>query len=188
MPPINIEVDSKKVTEALDVAPKKTGIALLRALKKGGKEAKTLSNRVIAKDMGIKVGDVRARIRLEVPTAQTLSAKLRASLKRIPLIKFGARGPEPSRGRGRGVTYRGKGGRKRHPHAFIATMPGGHRGVFERKGEGRLPVRQLYGPSIGRVFDEHRKEIMARGEESALAEFNRQFNRIFGETKEWPSH
>jgi len=178
---LTVEVDSKRVNAALDAAPKKTGIGLLRALKRGTKAAGTLANRVVSKDMGIKVSDVRARIRLENPNAQTLSGKLHASLKRIPLIKFGARGPEPSRGRGRGVTYKGKGGRSRHPHAFIATMPGGTRGVFERKeGAGRLPVRQLYGASIGRVFDEHRKEIMARGEEQVLAELDHQLDRIFG--------
>jgi len=180
MPPVNIEVDTKRVDAALEAAPKKTGVALLRALKRGTKAAGTVANRVVSKDMGIKVSDVRARIRLEDPTAQTLSGKLRASLKRIPLIKFGARGPEPSRGRGRGVTYKSKGGRSRHPRAWIATMPGGHRGVFERKGEGRLPVKQLYGPSIGRVFDQHRAEIMARGEQQVLAELDHQLDRIFG--------
>ena len=102
MAPLNIEVDSKEVTAAFEVAPKKTGVALLRALKRGTKSAATHANRVVSKDMGVKVSDVRAKIRLENPTAQTLSGKLRANLKRIPLIKFGARGPEPSRGRGRG--------------------------------------------------------------------------------------
>lgn len=177
---LNIEVDSKKVNAALELAPKKTGVALLRALKKGTKAAKTISNRLVAKDMGTKVSDVRARIRIEEPTAQTLTGSLHASLKRIPLMKFGARGPEPSRGRGRGVTYKSKGGRGRHPRAFITTMPGGHRGVFERKGERRLPIKELYGPSIGRVFDQHRAEIMARGEEQALTEFNHQLDRILG--------
>lgn len=180
MAPVNMELDHKRVSAALEAAPKKTGVALLRAIKKGTKAARTLASRIVSKDMGIKVADVRTRIRIEDPTASSLSGKLRASLKRIPLIKFGARGPEPSLGRGRGVTYKGKGGRGRHPHAFITTMPGGHRGVFARKAEGRLPVRQLYGPSIGRVFDENRKEIMERGTAQVLTEFNRLIDRILG--------
>lgn len=185
MPPIDVKVDSKKISAAIDAAPKKMGIALLRALKRGTKAGATKANRVVSKDMGIKVSDVRARIRLESPTARTLTGSLHASLKRIPLIKFGARGKEPSRGRGRGVSYRGKGGRARHPHAFITTMPGGHRGVFARKGPGRLPIKELYGPSIGRVFEEHRAEIMKRGEEVVMAEMDRQIQRMFGEVKEW---
>ena len=180
MPPLNIEVDSKEVAAAFEIAPKKIGLALLRALKRGTKSAGTHANRVVSKDMGVKVSDVRAKIRLENPTAQTLSGKLHANLKRIPLIKFGARGPQPSRGRGRGVSYKLKGGRGRHPHAFIARMPSGHKAVSERKGTARLPIKQLYGPSIGRVFDEHRKEIMDRGEGQVLTEFNRLIARILG--------
>lgn len=180
MASFNVEIDSKKVDAALENSPKKTGIALLRALKRGTKAANTLAARLVAKDMGLKVSDVRTRIRLKEPTAQTLSGKLGANLKRIPLIKFGARGPEPSRGRGRGVTYRGKSGRSRHPRAFIATM-GGHRGVFERKGTARLPIRQLYGASIGHVFAQHRGEILARGEEQVMKELDHQLDRIFGE-------
>ena len=36
-------------------------------------------------------------------------------------------------------------------HAFIVSMGNGHRGVFVRvggKGGRRLPIRELYGPSI----------------------------------------
>jgi hypothetical protein len=71
---------------------------------------------------------------------------------RIPLIDFAARGPEPSRGRGRGVSYRLPGGRSRDPHAFIATMPSGHRGVFKRTGKERNPIIQSHGPSLVNVF------------------------------------
>lgn len=171
---LTVEVDSKKVSAALESAPGKTGLALLRALKRGTKAAGTAANRVVAKDMGLKVGDVRKRIRLKAPTAQTLTGELMASLKRIPTINFGARGTA------RGVTYRGKGGRSLIPHAFIATMPGGHAGAFKRKTRQRLPIRQLYGPSVGRVFDNHAEDIMARGEEVVMAELDRQIDRMLG--------
>jgi hypothetical protein len=167
------------VGDYLEFFPKQTAIALLRATKRGTKAANTLAARLVSKDMGIKVGDVKSRIRVKVPTAQTMTGELRASLKRIPLIKFGARGPEPSRGRGRGVTTRGKGGRSRIPSAFIATMPAtGHRGVFKREGVKRVPISQLYGPSVGHVFVAHEKEITDRGEEQLLGELNRQLDRI----------
>lgn len=176
---LSVEIDSKKVDAALESSPKKTGVALLRSLKRGTKSARTLAARVVSKDMSLKVSDVRVRIRITEPTAQTLSGKLGGDLRRIPLIKFRAKGPEPSRGRGRGVSYRGKTG-KRLPHAFISTMPGAHRGVFQRKSSSRLPIQQLFGPSVGHVFSEHRGEIMARGEEQVLAELNRLLDRILG--------
>ena len=179
---LTVTVDSKSVSDALDAAPRKTGIAILRALKLGTKSANTLAARLASKDMGLKVGDVKRQIRLIVPTGQTLTGELRVSLKRIPLIKFGARGPEPSRGRGRGVTARGKVGRKRYPHAFIATMPKtGHRGVFEREATTRLHIQERYGPSVGHVFIVHQGEILARGEFDTTKELSRQLDRIFGE-------
>ena len=159
---VRIDVDTKELGDFIDAAPKKTSIALLRALKRGTKSARTHAARVVSKDIGLKVGDVRKRIRLKEPNGQTLTGELRADLKRIPLIKF-------------------KGGRKRRPrHAFVATMPTGHEGIFKRRGRSRLPIRELFGPSVGRVFDLHRNEIMARGEEVVAAEIDRQLKRIFG--------
>ena len=175
---LQIKVDTSSVDDWLDIAPKKTSIAVLRAVKRGTMAARTLAGRSVSKDMGLKVGDVKKNIVMVAPNAQTITGVLRASLRRIPLIKFGARGPEPSRGRGR-VSYKSKGGRKTIAGGFISTM-GAHRGVFKRKGRERLPVQELYGPSIGRVFDLKREEIAGRGEEAAAAELDRQLDRIYG--------
>lgn len=191
MTEITIQVEDARVRRAFEEAPRKTSIALLRSLTSGTRSAHTLAGRLVAKDMGIKVGDAKESVRVNLPTGARLEGQIAGGLKRIPLIKFGARGPEPSRGRGRGVTYRGKGGTKRLPHAFIATMPSGHRGVYMRtttravrRGpppmRSALPIRQLFGPSIGRVLDRNKKEILARGEEQTTKEFNRQINRILG--------
>lgn len=169
---MNIEIDSKKVDTAFEIFPKKAGIALLRALKRGTKAAKTKATSVVSKDMGLKASDVRNRIRVKEPTGQTLTGELRASLKRIPLIKFGA---SSSR---RGVKSRGTSGRI--PRAFIATMPSGHEGVYERKGTARLPIRQLYGASVGHVFVAHQSEILKRGEEVVTAELDRLLDRMLG--------
>lgn len=169
---MNISIDPKEVNALLESAPKKVGIALLRSLKRGTKSANTLAGRLVSKDMNIKAGEVRIRIRLKEPTDQTLTGELRASLKRIPLIKFGASASS------RGVRSRGKSGRI--PHAFIATMPSGHEGVYERKGTARLPIRQLYGPSVGHVFIAHQGEILKRGEEVLTAELDRLVDRIMG--------
>ena len=179
MTAVGIDVETKGLEVFLDAAPKKTSIALLRALKRGTKSAATHANRVAAKDMGLKVGDVRKRIRVKPPNGQTLSGELRPSLSRIPIIEFGAKGPRPSRGRGRGISYRSGSGRKTNPNAFFATL-GNREGVHEREGRSRTPTRELFGPSVGRVVDLHRNEIMARGEEVVTAEIDRQLKRIFG--------
>ncbi len=71
---------------------------------------------------------------------------------RIPLIRFAARKIKS------GISYKIKrtGTRERIKSAFKATMSSGHRGVFARRGENRLPIVELRGPSMGRVFERDR--------------------------------
>ena len=45
--------------------------------------------------------------------------------------------------------YVKKAQRKTLAHAFMATMSKGGTGVWERVGKARLPIRRLYGPSVG---------------------------------------
>jgi hypothetical protein len=154
-------------------APESTTRAMVRALNRAIASTRTFMARAVARDVGLKYGDVLAAFRLRQATASAPEASVGASLKRIPLIKFGARGPEPSRGRGRGVTYAiGQGSRGRQPQAFIATVgTSGHRGVFVRDQRGggsvrksrgawskNLPIRELYGPSLGHVFGKYRAQ------------------------------
>ena len=177
---LQFKVDSKQVEAFLELAPKKTSIAVLRAIKRGTMAARTEAARTVSKDMGLAVSVVRKASVMTPPSAQILEGILRVSLRRIPLINFKAKGPEPTRGKGRGVSYRSSGGRKSIKSAFIATMPSGHRGVFKRADRRRMPIKQLYGPSAGRVADLHRKAIAARGAEAAEKELDRLLNRILG--------
>jgi hypothetical protein len=119
--------------------------------------------RAIAQDLGLKAGDVREKLYVREARPDQLEARLMASRKRIPIIDFAARGPIPSRGKGRGVTARTK--TRRYPHAFIATMGSGHTGVFQRVGLERLPIRELFGASLGRVFAKFMPAARARAEE-----------------------
>lgn len=120
----------------------------------------------IAADIGLEPDKVRKQLPIRNATTRELSATLSATRKRIPLIEFHAQGPVPSRGRGDGVSYQLRGGRGRVPNAFLATMKTGHKGVFARKGKSRLPIRELFGPSLGHVFAVHRQEGLARAQEA----------------------
>jgi hypothetical protein len=65
------------------------------------------------------------------------------------------------------VSYRiGARGRQRLDTAFIARMRSGHTGVFRRTGDTRLPIVELFGPSITRVFSKHRPAGLAAGQAS----------------------
>lgn len=135
-------------------------IAMARALNRTASSERTAMARAVAADMGLQVASARNAITVERASAQRLAARVVARGRRLPLIDFKARGPSPSRGRSGGVTYVMQGQRKRLSQAFITTVTRagerghhqGHRGVFIRLGRRRLPIKQLYGVSVARSF------------------------------------
>jgi hypothetical protein len=158
-----IKVTGAEAIEAeLKEYPQRVRRALVRALNRAIASGRTVMVREIARDTGLTSKVVRDALPVQEASVNRPEARLAASLKRIPLINFGARGPEPSRGRGRGVTYRLRGGRNRVERAFIARMQSQHRGVFVRVGKARLPIRELFGPSLGHVFAKFRPAALAR--------------------------
>lgn len=167
-----------KVTTRLDTSDWKAGIANLRAkfpaavrraLKRAGTSGRAEMVRQIATDTGLSQTRIRQEIR--IVTVGDTAVQLEVAGARLPLIDFRARGPEPSRGRGAGVSYRLPGGRGRAERAFIATMKSGHRGVFQRRGgpgSERLPITELHGPSLVKVFEKFLPAGAARAEEALV--------------------
>lgn len=160
---------------AIDRLKAQAPIAQARALNRAIASAKTAMVRVIGQDLGVKASDLRDKIGVEEARPDRLRARLSASYKRIPVIDFGAKGPEPSLGKGRGVTAKLGPSRTRYTNAFIATMQSGHRGVFRRTAKGRLPIRELFGPSVAHVFLKHVAVGQARGEEQLLKNLQSEF-------------
>lgn len=160
-----------QIVVSLDNMPRSIARASVRAMNRGMASGRTVMVRAIASDVGLKQKDVRDALVYREASLAKPEASLAASLKRIPLVDFDARGPEPSRGRGRGVSYRLQGGRSRVETAFLARTSSGHRGVFIRAGKTRksvgawsnnLPIRELYGPSLGHVFNKYRGDAQER--------------------------
>jgi len=187
---VHLRIDSRLSEAYFARLKRKAPIAIARALNRANASGKTVLTRIIAQDMGIRQKDVRDKILLipARPAREALVASMRASIKPIPTIAFGARGPDPSRGRGRGVTWRNQGQRKREPRAFITTVRAGatgqHKGVFIRKDrfskrhggqhKGQLPITQLMGPSIWYVFTRRAPEALPRIEERLAREVEHQ--------------
>lgn len=154
--------------------------ACARALNRAATSTRAVMARGIAADVGLKVGATKDEIKIEKATGATLVARLSVSGIRLRLIDLAkVSGPEPSKGRGAGVRARFPGGAGRYPHAFLATVgTGRHRGVFERKPslKGKsagawgknLPIRELRGPSLPKVFEKVTPEGLAAGEASLI--------------------
>lgn len=158
----------------------KAAIASVRALNRSIVSARLPVIKKVAADMGIRQKTVRDAITIEDATRTKLVARMTARGARLPLIDFAAKGPMPSRGRGRGVTAKVGGKRTRYKNAFLATTRSGHTGVFKRdesrpmSGKSRgawsknLPIVQLHGPSIVHVFEKYRDVGVEAGREALM--------------------
>lgn len=175
---LDISLDLRGLNRIVDrLTDTQMAAAQARALNRGRNSARTVMVRATARDLGLVQREVRDRIYLRDAKPGHLEAALVPSRTRLPLILFSARGHEPSRGRGRTTAKVGR-TRKKYPHAFIATMRSGHRGVFRhvpggaRRGDGvsrsQLPIFELRGPSVARAFRSHRAEGAARGREQVI--------------------
>ncbi len=172
---IDIKVNPAQVAEIERLtAGIKNGVprVLVRAINKVTRFQFTAVKRLLAKKTKLKQGDVAKGMRRVLASYKKMTAIISVRGRGIPLIRMKARGKEPSRGKGKGVTYINAltGARERMEHAFIATMPKtGHRGVFIRTepklfgrvmrrlrghktDRGRLPIKEQYGPSMVDVF------------------------------------
>jgi hypothetical protein len=161
---VKVQLHSEAIERAIAQYGHRAARGVARAMNRSVGSGRTIMARHLSQDLGLPVASVRSRINVREASATRLTAQLTASPKRIPLVDFRARGPQPSRGRGRGVTARLPGGAGRYPHAFIATMPSGHRGVFQRVPRGgklmrgrarRQAIYELFGPSIVQAFEKH---------------------------------
>ena len=145
-----------------------------RALSRAAVSGRVVMVREVAADLGVKQDAVKPYIRTR-PSAGSLESRIYAWGKRgLDLIDLQASGPEPSRGKGGGVRVKAR--QSRYPHAFIATMPSGHRGVFQREpganrrgkkpNRSQLPIQELRTERIPVVFARHRAAGVARASES----------------------
>jgi hypothetical protein len=159
-----VRLDDGDVRAGIKNIRQKFPFAIRRALLRAGNSGRSVMVKAIAEDTGLPQKQIRDEIKVNV--VGDSGVQLEVQGRRIPLIAFKARGPEPSRGKGRGVSYRLPGGRGRAETAFIATMRSGHRGVFKRVTKARLPVVELRGPSLAKVFEKFLPLGAARAQEA----------------------
>lgn len=184
MPALKLKFNTAQLKKALRECPEAIKRAEVRALNRAGVTMRARAPREMSNNLGgaVKIGALKEIIAIRPATQERRTVAIEVTGERIPLIDFGARGPEPSRGKGRGVTVRLKGGLQRHVNAFIATMKSGHRGVFERIGRMRLPIFEKFGPSMPQVFRTVSPTVRAAGIDSLYknlgSELNHELRRV----------
>lgn len=158
---INVQADISRALDKLARVPKEVEAkALPRALNKTADQAKVQASREIREaGYNLKAAAIKKAINIKRANKGQLVAVINAAGKPIALINYSARSTKA------GVSVSVKNGRKNLRGAFIATMPNGHTGVFERVGtqhkkvdaNGKvqwrgLPIKELFGPSIPSAF------------------------------------
>ncbi len=165
---LDVQADFKEVNKML--SDLETGLvtkAANSALNKTITSVQSVALKKISKDIGMTQKNVRKFMSKHKSTFKRLEAFIESNgIERVPLLLLGARQTK------RGVTYVGKGGkRKLLKGAFIATMPKmrtdqyrRHSGVFKRtgnfskKGFGRFAgkrrenIKERFGVSISYVM------------------------------------
>lgn len=147
------------------------GKAAVRALKRAATSGRAEVASSVASDLGVKVGMVKDAMPIRLQ-GDELAASFGAKLKRLPLYYFSPNPKHPtSKGKGRGVSYKLRGGRERIRDAFIARMQSGHEGIYKRVGESKksagawsknLPIAELFGPSYGHIVGKYRPAALQR--------------------------
>jgi hypothetical protein len=141
---VRVEIDDKALRAILDaIQPPAINDVAARALNQTARDAEDEAVRILAPMMGLPAEAIDTAFQVTPATAGRLQASLVAAGKAIKMIEFHPRGS-----RQEGVVLHMAGKDEHYTHAFIVTVRHGHTGVFERKGHARLPIRELYGPSV----------------------------------------
>lgn len=146
-PRVGITVHAEAFVNSLSgLQPPKLDQAVALALVDTAKSAIVKAASVIARRTGLRSGTVKERIFYDRVAVGDYEVTVKSSKRPIPLIEF------PVRQTGSGVSTRAWGKGQTIRGAFIATMRNGHTGVFRRVGRARLPIKELWGPTIGGTF------------------------------------
>ena len=152
---MKIELDFKRDMQRVErelkgVQKRIVPAAASAALNRTAQQARTQSARdlkgSVGKSLGLSVAGFKKTIKHIRARVRKLVTSLDVSGRPLPLIRFGARKTK------KGVSAAPWGKRRIHKGAFIAKMPSGHRGVFKRTSKERLPIKELWGPSIPKAF------------------------------------
>lgn len=183
---VSAKLDTRPLERRLRVLKKSTGRrALARALNVGLAGLVAESKAEAKKATTLKAGRVNQAFRKQRARVGRGHAELGIGTQPVPLIHFRAR---PMKRGGVSFQVKRQGGRQRLKHAFVATMPSGHEGVFERNLKKQIP-RRAPGYHGLRISEKHstgvgvhlgrpkvKRRIMDEGKRRFIKELDRQID------------
>lgn len=178
--PIGLE----KVDKILKDLPAKANQIKYRAVQRAALAGKTEAIKQAKNKYNLKTKEITKTFKLIKPTKDDPTSKLISTGKRVRLIKFKVNPKTvPKKRKNIKVSVLKAQGLKTLKTAFIAKMQNGITGIFEREGKERLPVRQLYGPSVPQLFKDEtiKTAIKERAKEALEERIVHELNRFVGE-------
>lgn len=183
----------KKAETLLQQFPGESKKALARSLNRATVAGQTAAIKNLREGYHVRAGDIRSTIRLSKASPSRLSAEINSKGSAIRLIKFKVN-PKTVNARRRTPVRVGvaKGGQSVIKAGFIARMPNGSTGVFERTGKfktaraGRYAgrkremIEQKFGPSVPQMLGNKTvvKEISERATEMLDKRLDHEINQI----------
>jgi hypothetical protein len=145
--------------------------AISKGAKKAADEAKKETVNRILSGYTISGSELKPAIKTRKMGGGETGAVMNIVSGVIPLYQFEGTMPReimpPAKGPVRATVKQGGGSEL--GRAFVAKMPNGHIGVYERKGEKPFPVEQKFGPSIAGMFGREKEtEINTAAIERAM--------------------
>ena len=156
---IEISVDQKTLDDVnfmLDTVKNGAKKAIVRAANQTAVTARSRIVKVTSDRLHLLQKRIREDTRVTKTNSVERGAKVNISRKPIPLVEF----PHLASFVGLSVTVRKTRQAEFYRHRFVARMPSGHTGIFERAISNRsnklfvdrLPIDEAVGPAIGNVF------------------------------------
>lgn len=171
-----IEVNERMISDVqrrLGQFKNKAPTVISRALNRAASNAKTNAVKKAKEEYEVKSTDVRSTIQITKSNRNQLGAMVTSTSTKLPLHKFkvSPKTPRPRNPQRLKVAVK-KSGLKELMHAFVANVNGNK--VFERETSSRLPIKQLFGPSVPEMLGN--RDVKSYIEDEAVRIFDRRLD------------
>jgi len=174
---LSVEIDEKTLDEVkfmLDTVKNGADTAIRRAANDTAVTARSRVVDTVYSRVNLKKARIRKNTSVLKAKFGSLTAKVVIFTKPIPLVEF----PYITSFVGTSVSVRKSRPAELYRHRFVAKMPSGHVGIFERrqgifggavhfgkkisfsKPVGRLPIDEQAGPGIGNIFHHNDEDVV----------------------------
>ncbi len=172
-----LDTPAKLLAKELNDTNRKMRKAGVRALNKTATQGRNIAQREIRRTINVKASRIKKVLSVKRAANSNPMAAIRAGYRQFPVVWYnGVRQTK----KGVSVKMRKDMPRFLFKGAFIAEMPGGHRGAFRRRGKARLPIKELKGPNPQSVFAEHIDIILKKNDAVLERVYNHELDFIFG--------